>query len=145
MHFTQLRSFVDETLRKQFKKNVENVIFVILRSRKTVAAKPNERSFLCAQLKNKHIFPVTSSLQNPESTSRLSHWREGAEEFHRGHTNSGSCCHYSSWSHKHISALLKEISWEDPDSQKHPKKTPPYSTPPPRNSVPCVSTTNRDK
>lgn len=129
MHFTQLRSFVDETLRKQFKKNMENVIFVILRSRKTVAVKPNERSFLCAQLKNKHIFPVMSGLQNAESTSRLSHWREGAEEFHHGHTNSGSCCHYSSWPHKHISALLKEISWEDPDSQKHPKKTPPYSTP----------------
>lgn len=27
MNFTQMRSFVDETLRKQFKRDMENVVF----------------------------------------------------------------------------------------------------------------------
>ena len=37
--------------------------------------------------------------------------------------------HYSSWSPIHISTLLKEISQEDPDLQKHPESTHPYGDP----------------
>lgn len=55
-----------------------------------MAVKHNERSFLGAQLRNKHIFPVISGLQNPESISRLSYSKRGTEEFHSGQTNSGN-------------------------------------------------------
>jgi len=94
-----------------------------------MAAKHDEGVSFGLSENNQYLYPVTSGLQNPESISRLTH--DGEDQRAQKNTMAGKPSllvtkHYSSSSLTHISTRLKEISQEDPDLQRHPKKTHSY-------------------